>query len=163
MSKRGADQISQDEEDVISTVRHPIPRIEAPGPTLEFTVDALCGRARASTLRLPHGDVQTPVFMPVGTQGTIKGFTNEKVQDIGCKIILANTYHISLRPTCEVLKKCDGLHNFMHWPGNLLTDSGGFQMVSLLKLAKITEEGVEFEDPHQPGSTMLLTPEKSIE
>jgi len=101
--------------------------------------------------------------MPVGTQGTIKGMSSEDMQALGCKILLANTYHLANRPTCELLAKCGGLHNLMQWPGNILTDSGGFQMVSLLKLAEIKEEGVEFEDPKKAGSRMLLTPEKSIE
>lgn len=135
---------------------------EGPGP-LEFTLEATCGRARASTVKLPHGDVYTPVFMPVGTQGTIKGLTSEDMVDLGCKILLGNTFHLANRPTCDLLAKCNGLHNFMQWKGNILTDSGGFQMVSLLKLAEITEVGVEFEDPKCAGSRMLLTPEKSIE
>eukprot|EP00397_Hematodinium_sp_SG-2012_P043982 GEMP01049014.1.p1 GENE.GEMP01049014.1~~GEMP01049014.1.p1 ORF type:complete len:451 (+),score=118.17 GEMP01049014.1:53-1405(+) len=136
---------------------------ESESPALKFILNAECGRARASTVILPHGKVRTPVFMPVGTQGTIKGLTSEEVKDIGAEIILANTYHLANRPTCKVLDKCDGLHSFMNWDRNLLSDSGGFQMVSLLKLAKITEDGVEFEDPKNPGSMMMLTPEKSIE
>jgi len=101
--------------------------------------------------------------MPVGTQGTIKGMTSEDMQGLGCRILLGNTFHLANRPTCDLLEKCGGLHNLMQWKGNILTDSGGFQMVSLLKLAEIKEEGVEFEDPKKPGSRMLLTPEKSIE
>jgi len=132
-------------------------------PPLVFHLDATCGRARASTIELPHGDVLTPVFMPVGTQGTIKGLSSEDMAALGCKILLGNTFHLANRPTCALLEKCGGLHEFMQWKGNILTDSGGFQMVSLLKLAEITEQGVEFEDPKQPGSRMLLTPEKSIE
>eukprot|EP00405_Crypthecodinium_cohnii_P009238 CAMPEP_0206425644 /NCGR_PEP_ID=MMETSP0324_2-20121206/3911_1 /ASSEMBLY_ACC=CAM_ASM_000836 /TAXON_ID=2866 /ORGANISM="Crypthecodinium cohnii, Strain Seligo" /LENGTH=471 /DNA_ID=CAMNT_0053890459 /DNA_START=43 /DNA_END=1458 /DNA_ORIENTATION=- len=132
-------------------------------PPLVFQLDAQCGRARASTITLPHGPVLTPVFMPVGTQGTIKGLSSEDMQAIGCKILLGNTFHLANRPTCELLDKCEGLHNFMQWPRNILTDSGGFQMVSLLKLAEITEQGVEFEDPKNAGSRMLLTPEKSIQ
>lgn len=130
---------------------------------LKFVLHAECGRARAATIHLPHGSVQTPVFMPVGTKGSIKGLTSEEVKELGPQIILGNTYHLANSPTCEVLDKCGGLHTFMNWDRNLLTDSGGFQMVSLLKFAKITEEGVEFEDPKNPGSTMYLTPEKSIE
>lgn len=132
-------------------------------PPLVFKLEATCGRARASSITLPHGDVLTPVFMPVGTQGTIKGLSSEDMEQIGCKILLGNTFHLANRPTCELLDKCGGLHNFMQWKGNILTDSGGFQMVSLLKLAEIKEEGVEFEDPKKAGSRMLLTPEKSIE
>lgn len=130
---------------------------------LVFHLEATCGRARASTVTLPHGDVLTPVFMPVGTQGTIKGMSSEDMKTLGCRILLGNTFHLANRPTCELLRKCGGLHNLMKWNGNILTDSGGFQMVSLLKLAVITEAGVEFEDPKKPGSRMLLTPEKSIE
>lgn len=132
-------------------------------PPLVFHLEATCGRARASTVTLPHGDVLTPVFMPVGTQGTIKGMSSEDMKTLGCRILLGNTFHLANRPTCELLRKCGGLHNLMKWNGNILTDSGGFQMVSLLKLAVITEAGVEFEGPKKPGSRMLLTPEKSIE
>lgn len=128
-----------------------------------FHLEATCGRARATTVGLPHGDVLTPVFMPVGTQGTIKGVSSEEMKALGCKILLGNTFHLANRPTCDLLQKCGGLHNLMQWSGNILTDSGGFQMVSLLKLAVIKEEGVEFEDPKKAGSRMLLTPEKSIE
>eukprot|EP00927_Polykrikos_kofoidii_P054644 TRINITY_DN49031_c0_g1_i1.p1 TRINITY_DN49031_c0_g1~~TRINITY_DN49031_c0_g1_i1.p1 ORF type:complete len:477 (+),score=90.21 TRINITY_DN49031_c0_g1_i1:88-1518(+) len=133
------------------------------GPALIFLLEGQCGRARAASVRLPHGEVLTPVFMPVGTQGTIKGMSSEEMTALGCRILLGNTFHLANRPTCELLRKCGGLHKFMNWHGNILTDSGGFQMVSLLKLAQITEEGVEFEDPKNAGSRMLLTPEKSIE
>jgi len=136
------------------------PGIKTP---LVFHLEATSGRARAATVTLPHGDVLTPVFMPVGTQGTVKGMSSEDMKSLGCKILLGNTYHLANRPTCELLRKCGGLHNFMHWHGNILTDSGGFQMVSLSKLMEVKEEGVEFEDPKKPGSRMLLTPEKSIE
>jgi len=132
-------------------------------PALVFRLDATCGRARASTVRLPHGEVYTPVFMPVGTQGTIKGMSSEDMKALGCKILLGNTFHLANRPTTDLLERFGGLHKFMQWDGNILTDSGGFQMVSLLKLAEITEAGVEFEDPKNEGSRMLLTPEKSIE
>jgi len=129
---------------------------------LRWKVHATCGRARKATLHMPHGPVETPVFMPVGTQGTIKGLTSEDVEALGCQIILGNTYHLGNRPTTQLLEKAGGLHKFMNWNGNILTDSGGFQMVSLLKLAVITEAGVEFEDPHKAGSRSLLTPEQSI-
>ncbi|CAD7965599.1 unnamed protein product [Amoebophrya sp. A25] len=129
---------------------------------LTYTLEAQDGRARAATIQLPHGPVQTPVFMPVGTQGTIKGLLSREVKALGPQIILGNTYHLANRPNCDRLRKCGGLHNFMQWDRNILTDSGGFQMVSLLKLASINEQGVEFEDPKNPGSMMLLTPEESI-
>ena len=124
---------------------------------------ATCGRARALDLTLPHGPVRTPVFMPVGTQGTIKGLSTVEVQapPLDCDIILANTYHLGVRPGGGTLERAGGLHRFMAWPRNLLTDSGGFQMVSLLKLAEIKEEGVLFQSPSD-GSRMLLTPEMSM-
>lgn len=121
-------------------------------------------RARASVLTLPHGAVRTPVFMPVGTQGAIKGLTAEQMarDPIGCEILLANTYHLALRPGTELLADLGGIHEFMQWPRNVLTDSGGFQMVSLSKLCEVTEEGVTFQS-FVDGSKMLLTPEMSIE
>ena len=129
---------------------------------LEFKVIAQEKRARASVLTLPHGDVQTPVFMPVGTQGSIKGLTSEQMESIGCKILLANTYHLALRPGTDLIDDMGGMHSLMNWKNNMLTDSGGFQMVSLLELAEITEEGVTFQSPVD-GSRMLLTPEMSIQ
>ncbi|MFS7913038.1 putative tRNA-guanine(34) transglycosylase [Helianthus anomalus] len=119
-------------------------------------------RARAARLTLPHFVCETPLFMPVGTQGTIKGLTTNQLEDIGCQIILGNTYHLALRPTSELIDELGGLHKFMNWPRALLTDSGGFQMVSLLHLADITEEGVTFQSPVD-GKPMLLTPEESIQ
>eukprot|EP01128_Nolandella_sp_AFSM9_P000480 TRINITY_DN10638_c0_g1_i1.p1 TRINITY_DN10638_c0_g1~~TRINITY_DN10638_c0_g1_i1.p1 ORF type:complete len:410 (-),score=70.24 TRINITY_DN10638_c0_g1_i1:31-1101(-) len=100
--------------------------------------------------------------MPVGTQGTMKGLTSSQVEELGAQIILGNTYHLGHRPGPEVMAKMGGLHKFMSWKNNLLTDSGGFQMVSLLKLAEITEEGVKFESPHD-GTELMMTPEKSME
>lgn len=133
------------------------------GPALKTTVKAVCGRARALDLELPHGPVRTPVFMPVGTQGTIKGLTTVELQapPLDCDIILGNTYHLGNRPGGDLLERHGGLHRFMAWPRPILTDSGGFQMVSLLHLAHITEEGVLFQSPAD-GSEMLLTPEMSI-
>jgi queuine tRNA-ribosyltransferase len=113
-------------------------------------------------MTLPHATVDTPVFMPVGTQGTLKGLVPDQLEQLGCRIMLGNTYHLGNRPGASLLEKAGGLHNFMKWKHALLTDSGGFQMVSLLQLAEITEEGVTFKSPHD-GSNMLLTPEKSIE
>ena len=132
-------------------------------PALKFSVLATCSttRARASLLSLPHGPVETPVFMPVGTQGTIKGLTSDQIHDIGCQIILGNTYHLSNRPGANVVEELGGIHGFMNFDKNVLTDSGGFQMVSLVKLSSVTEEGVTFQSPVD-GSMMLLTPEKSI-
>ena len=113
-------------------------------------------------MHLPHKSVDAPVFMPVGTQGTMKGLTMDQMRNLGCQLFLGNTYHLGTRPGTEVLDRFGGLHGFMNWDGALLTDSGGFQMVSLLKLAEITEEGVRFQSPHD-GSMLLLTPEKSME
>ena len=134
------------------------------GPALRLRVIATCGRARALDLTLPHGPVRTPVFMPVGTQGTIKGLTSAELQapPLDCDIILGNTYHLGSRPGGGVLERAGGLHKFMGWPRPLLTDSGGFQMVSLLALAVVTEEGVRFQHPVD-GSDMLLTPEMSMQ
>ena len=130
---------------------------------MSFKIHAECGRARAATLTLTHGPVRTPVFMPVGTQGTVKGLTASQLQSehLDCEIILGNTYHLGLRPGAEILKDLKGLHNFSNWSKNILTDSGGFQMVSLLALADITEEGVTFQSPVD-GTRMLLTPEESM-
>ncbi|KAJ0026338.1 hypothetical protein Pint_08386 [Pistacia integerrima] len=129
---------------------------------LSFEVLGRFNRARAAQLTLPHFVCQTPLFMPVGTQGTIKGLTTNQLEEIGCQIILGNTYHLALRPTSELIDELGGLHKFMNWPRALLTDSGGFQMVSLLHLADITEKGVTFQSPVD-GKPMLLTPEESIQ
>lgn len=135
------------------------------GPALTFSVDATSGMARATTLRMSHGVVPTPVFMPVGTQGTVKGVSPADLEDpaLDCRIALGNTYHLGTRPGEERMRRLGGLHKLMGLrPGRcLLTDSGGFQMVSLLHLAEITEKGVEFRSP-MDGSKMLLTPERSM-
>ncbi|KAI9501838.1 Queuine tRNA-ribosyltransferase catalytic subunit 1 [Coemansia spiralis] len=132
-------------------------------PALKFEVLAKCSttKARASKMHLPHHTAHTPMFMPVGTMGSIKGITTKQLEELDCHVILGNTYHLGSRPGPELLEKAGGLHRFMAWNRGLLTDSGGFQMVSLLKLANITEEGVEFENPHD-GKKMMLTPEMSI-
>ena len=119
-------------------------------------------RARAGILRTAHGVVETPVFMPVGTRGSVKSVSPEELLAAGARIILGNTYHLYLRPGCDVVRRFAGLHQFMHWDGPILTDSGGFQVFSLAKLAKISEEGVTFQS-HLDGSSHLLTPEKVIE
>ncbi|KAJ8929321.1 hypothetical protein NQ314_018029 [Rhamnusium bicolor] len=132
---------------------------------LVFNVLSECRttKARVGKMVLPHGQVDTPVFMPVGTQGTLKGMLPEQLEKLGLQIMLANTYHLGTRPGPDVLKKAGGLHKFMNWNGALLTDSGGFQMVSLLKLAEITEEGVKFQSLNQQKAEVMLTPEHSIE
>ena len=101
-------------------------------------------KARLGYIDLPHGRVETPAFMPVGTNATVKGIYQDKIKDIGYKIILANTYHLYLRPGMEVIEKFGGVHKFSNWNGNILTDSGGFQVFSLSGLRKIKESGVHF-------------------
>ena len=119
-------------------------------------------RARRGVLHTPHGDIQTPVFMPVGTQATVKAMRPEEVKEMGAEIILSNTYHLYLRPGQEIVREAGGLHRFMNWDRAILTDSGGFQVFSLGALRKITEEGVRFRS-HIDGSAHMITPEKSIE
>lgn len=119
-------------------------------------------KARLGKLHTPHGTIETPVFMPVGTQGTVKTISPEELKSFGAKIILSNTYHLFLRPGHELIRKAGGLHRFMNWDGAILTDSGGFQVFSLGDLRKITEEGVEFRS-HLDGSRQFLSPEKAVE
>ena len=130
--------------------------------TAAFTLEAQNGGARAGTLRLRHGDVPTPCFMPVGTVGTVKFLTPEDLVGAGASIILGNTYHLYLRPGVEVLDAAGGLGPLMHWDGPILTDSGGFQVFSLSKLNRIEEEGATFRS-HIDGSEHLLTPEKAVD
>src|ERR1700740_3493476 len=118
--------------------------------------------ARLGRLTTPHGVVDTPAFMPIGTQGTGKGLTQQALSELGVQILLGNTYHLYLRPGHERIRRLGGLHRFMSWPGPILTDSGGFQGVSLADLRKIKDEGVVFRS-HLDGSEHFLTPEKSIE
>ena len=120
------------------------------------------GKARRGVVSTPHGDIQTPVFMPVGTAATVKAMKPEDVKKTGAEIILSNTYHLYLRPGHELIREAGGLHKFMNWDRAILTDSGGFQVFSLGALRKITEEGVEFAS-HIDGSRHMLSPEKSIE
>src|SRR5258708_1106878 len=118
--------------------------------------------ARPGRLTTPHGAIETPVFMPVGTQATVKGLTQEALEELGAAIILANTYHLYLRPGHDLVRKLGGLHQFMSWPRAILTDSGGYQVFSLSELRKMTDEGVRFRS-HLDGSEHLLTPEKAAE
>lgn len=120
------------------------------------------GNARAGIITTPHGTIETPVFMPVGTQGTVKGMTKEELVELGSEIILGNTYHLHLRPGDDLVARFGGLHKFSGWEKPILTDSGGFQVFSLGHLRKITEEGVAFSS-HLDGSKRFLSPEKSIE
>src|SRR5690625_801003 len=116
-------------------------------------------KARAGTITTDHGKIETPIFMPVGTEGTVKGVHQRELrEDINPDIILGNTYHLYLRPHTEILEKAGGLHKFMNWNRNILTDSGGFQVYSLSANRKITEEGVKFQS-HIDGSRHLFTPE----
>ncbi|XP_061212531.1 queuine tRNA-ribosyltransferase catalytic subunit 1 [Neopsephotus bourkii] len=140
------------------------PTAAGPSSAPLLRVVAECGwsRARVSELRLPHGSVPCPAFMPVGTRGTAKGITAAQLAALGCRLCLGNAYHLGTRPGPELVERAGGLHGFMDWPHNLLTDSGGFQMVSLSQLSEVTEEGVLFHSPYGEGQ-ILLTPEKSIE
>ena len=128
----------------------------------EFTIDGTQGTARAGTLVLPHGTVQTPCFMPVGTRGAVRGLHPEEVRRAGAQIILGNTYHLHLRPGEDVVAALGGLHRFTTWDKPMLTDSGGFQVFSLTALRKLDEDGVEFAS-HIDGSLRRLTPEKAME
>lgn len=127
-----------------------------------YTIEGRDGRARAGTLDLARGQVPTPCFMPVGTQGTVKSLTPEDLEAVGSRIILANTYHLYLRPGTEIMSEMGGLHRFMHWGGPILTDSGGFQVFSLARINRVEDEGVTFQS-HIDGSSHLLTPEKAVE
>ncbi len=127
-----------------------------------FTLEATDGEARLGHFITPHGRVRTPAFMPVGTAGTVKAMLPETVRATGTDIILGNTYHLMLRPGAERVARLGGLHAFMRWDGPILTDSGGFQVMSLAKLRKITEQGVTFQS-HIDGSTHELTPERAVE
>ena len=127
----------------------------------QYVVEATQGSARAGTFQTPHGAIHTPVFMPVGTQATVKAVTPEQLSDIGASIILSNTYHLYLRPGADLIQELGGLHKFMHWERAILTDSGGYQVFSLNGLRKIDEDGVTFRS-HLDGSTHRFTPEASI-
>ncbi|KLU58701.1 queuine tRNA-ribosyltransferase [Peptococcaceae bacterium CEB3] len=129
---------------------------------LEILKEDLKTRARLGRLHTPHGIIETPVFMPVGTQATVKTMTPEELEEIGAGIILSNTYHLFLRPGPELIRAAGGLHSFMHWRGAILTDSGGFQVFSLGDLRRISEEGVEFRS-HLDGSRQFLSPEIATE
>lgn len=129
---------------------------------LSFNIKKTDGSARRGELLTAHGSIQTPAFMPVGTAATVKAMMPESVASTGAEIILGNTYHLMLRPGAERIAKLGGLHSFMNWYRPILTDSGGFQVMSLSKLRKLTEEGVSFQS-HVDGSKHMLTPERSIE
>ena len=129
---------------------------------VSFTVTHTDGAARRGVLELPHGRVDTPQFMPVGTVGSVKALAPDDLDRIGAQIILGNTYHLLLRPGPELIAEMGGLHRFMSWPRPILTDSGGFQVYSLAEQRKISEEGALFRS-HLDGSKHLLTPERAVQ
>jgi len=131
-------------------------------PRFAFTVHATDGRARLGTIAMQRGDIRTPAFMPVGTAATVKAMRASEVRAAGADIILGNTYHLMLRPTAERIDRLGGLHHFMGWDRPILTDSGGYQVMSLGELTKLTEDGVTFKS-HLDGSRHLITPERSME
>ncbi|MEN8832418.1 MAG: tRNA guanosine(34) transglycosylase Tgt [Pacificibacter sp.] len=129
---------------------------------ISFSLDATDGKARTGVISTPRGDIRTPAFMPVGTAGTVKAMMPESVRATGADILLGNTYHLMLRPTAERIDRLGGLHKFMNWDRPILTDSGGFQVMSLAGLRKLNEEGVTFAS-HVDGSKHVITPERSME
>src|SRR5438477_5710020 len=129
---------------------------------LRFVVEARDGAARLGQIKTPHGQIETPVFMPVGTAGSVKGVPQHILEELGVSILLGNTYHLYLRPGHETVRSLGGLHKFMSWERSILTDSGGFQVFSLSDLRKITEDGVNFRS-HLDGSSHFFTPDRSIE
>ena len=142
---------------------HPTRRARniAPLPPVRLTIHATDGPARTGTVSTPHGDFATPAFMPVGTQGTVKGLTPAMLIDLGAGCVLANTYHLMLRPGEETVAALGDLHGFMAWPGPILTDSGGFQVFSMADIGRMDEEGVTFKS-HLDGGQVRLTPERSM-
>jgi queuine tRNA-ribosyltransferase len=130
--------------------------------SIAFKIEATSGQARAGRLITPHGEVETPVFMPVGTLASVKGVSQDVLEELGVQILLGNTYHLYLRPGVEQVRKLGGLHRFMAWPRAILTDSGGFQVFSLNELRKVTEEGVTFRS-HLDGSSHFFSPESAME
>src|SRR5437879_10227226 len=130
--------------------------------SIQLHVESTLGAGRAGWLLTPHGEVETPVFMPVGTVASVKGVPQDLLEELGVEILLGNTYHLYLRPGIEQVRKLGGLHRFMAWPRAILTDSGGFQVFSLSDLRKVTEEGVTFRS-HLDGSSHFLGPEQAIE
>lgn len=130
--------------------------------TVHLQIEATRGSARSGKLITPHGEIETPVFMPVGTLGSVKGVSQDVLEELGVQILLSNTYHLFLRPGVETVRQMGGLHRFMSWDRGILTDSGGFQVFSLNELRKVSEEGVAFRS-HLDGSPHFLSPEKSME
>ena len=127
-----------------------------------YSLTAVDEKARSGIISTPRGEIRTPAFMPVGTAGTVKAMLPESVRSTGADVLLGNTYHLMLRPTAERISALGGLHKFMNWERPILTDSGGFQVMSLAELRKLNEEGVTFKS-HIDGSRHVLSPERSIE
>src|SRR5467141_1404808 len=130
--------------------------------SLPFRIEARHGAARTGRLHTPHGEIETPVFMPVGTLVSVKGMPQDVLEELGVQILLGNTYHLYLRPGVETVRRMGGLHGFMAWDRAILTDSGGFQVFSLNELRKVTEEGVTFRS-HLDGSAHFFSPESAME
>ena len=128
----------------------------------EFALESTADRARAGTLTLPRGTVRTPAFMPVGTQGTVRALSPDDLRNVGAQMVLANTYHLHVRPGEDVVADLGGLHRFMAWPGPILTDSGGFQVFSLESFRRVDDDGVEFQS-HVDGAVRRLTPERAVD
>lgn len=131
-------------------------------PRFDFQIDQTDGKARTGKIKMMRGEIRTPAFMPVGTAATVKGMMPDQVEHLGADIILGNTYHLMLRPTAERIDSLGGLHKFMDWNKPILTDSGGYQVMSLAQLRKMSEDGVQFQS-HHDGSRHMLTPERSME
>ena len=131
---------------------------------VSFELQHVCSQsgARAGVLHTPHGDINTPVYMPVGTQAVVKAMVSREMEELGAQILLSNTYHLNLRPGADIVKQAGGLHRFMAWDRPILTDSGGFQVFSLAELNRITEEGVAFRN-HLDGSALMMSPESSMQ
>jgi queuine tRNA-ribosyltransferase len=127
----------------------------------EFEVQRTCGEARRGVIRTPHGSVETPAFMPVGTYAAVKGTTPAQLRDTGTQVVLANTYHLMLRPGADVVERLGGLHRMMSWDGAVLTDSGGFQVYSLAEMRRVDDDGIDFRS-HVDGEPVRLTPESAI-
>jgi queuine tRNA-ribosyltransferase len=136
--------------------------VQSPAVSIQFQIEAASGPARAGKLITPHGTVETPVFMPVGTLASVKGISQDILEELGVEILLGNTYHLYLRPGVDQVRQFGGLHSFMAWPRAILTDSGGFQVFSLNDLRVVTEEGVTFRS-HLDGSSHFLSPESAME
>src|SRR5205807_1122137 len=139
----------------------PDPLLQSNPVSVQFHIEARSGAARAGRLRTPHGEVETPVFMPVGTLASVKGVPQDLLEELGVQILLGNTYHLYLRPGVETVRRLGGLHRFMAWPRAILTDSGGYQVFSLNDLRKVSEEGVRFRS-HLDGSSHFFSPESAI-